>query len=170
MRTLIGAFVVFAAVPLFAQTATPAEVDAIRAVLRTQERGVRLSPNKVIVVAGTTSAFALPKPVAEDIRDDYASKNEKPVELKPITGTQLPLRVADVSAFRTASGYDWPKLTAKYPDADLVVELSRPGFDKAQSAAVVRITLSRPTITKTYLYQLRLRDGAWAVESLNGPF
>ena len=132
MRTLIGAFVVFAAVPLLAQTATPTEVDAIRAVLRTQERGVRLSPNKVILVSGATSAFALPKPVADDIRDDYTSKNEKSVELKQISGTQLPLRVADVSAFRIPTGYDWPKLAAKYPDADLVVDFSRPGFDRAQ--------------------------------------
>lgn len=170
MRTLIGAFVVFAALPLVAQTATTTEVDALRAVLKMQERGVRLGANKVILVSGTTSAFALPKPVADDIRDDYTSKNEKAVELKPIAGTQLPLRITDVSAFRTTAGYDWPKLAAKYPDADAVVEFSRPGFDKAQSAAVVRITLSRPTITKTYLYQLRLRDGGWAVEQLNGPY
>ena len=78
--------------------------------------------------------------------------------------------MADVSAFRGASGYNWQKLAAKYPDADLLVEFSRPGFDRAQSAAVVRVTLSRPASTKTYLYQLRMRDGEWAVEQLNGPY
>jgi len=170
MRTLIGAFVVFAAAPLLAQTATTAEVDAFRGVLKTQERTVRLRPNKVILVAGTTSAFTLPKPVANDIRDDYTSKNEKAVALKEISGTKLPVRIADVSAFRGASGYDWAKLVQKYPDADMVVEFSRPGFDRTQSTAVVRATFSRARGTTTYLYQLRLRDGAWAVEQLNGPY
>jgi hypothetical protein len=142
----------------------------MRAVLKAQERAVRLRANKVILVAGSTSSFALPKEVAADIRSDYLAKNEKAVALKEISGTQLPLRVADVAAFRATSGYDWPKLAAKYPDADMVVEFSRPGFDRAQSAALVRVTLSRPTTTKTYLYQLRLRDGQWAVEGLNGPY
>jgi hypothetical protein len=168
MRTLLRAVAVFAALPLLAQTTPSIETDVMRAVLQSQQRVTRLRANKVILLAGSTSGFALPSAkVADELRNDYKSKNEKTATLPAM---QPPVKVADVAALRGANGYDWQQVIAKYPEADMLVELSRPGFDRSQNTAVISATMVKPTGAKTYLYELR-RDGSqWVVDHMEGPW
>jgi hypothetical protein len=140
----------------------------MRAVLQQQQRVTRLRANKVILLAGATNAFAFPAvKVADDLRTDYKSKNEKPATL---TAMQAPIKVADVASLRGANGYEWQQVVAKYPEADMLVEFSRPGFDRAQRTAVISATMVKASGAKTYLYSLRRDGDAWVVDKLEGPF
>ncbi|HEV7919182.1 MAG TPA: hypothetical protein VGR02_00175 [Thermoanaerobaculia bacterium] len=170
MRTLraFAVFAVFAALPLLAQTTPSTEADVMRAVLQSQQRVTRLRANKVILLAAATSTFAIPAAkIADELRADYKSKNEKAATLAAM---QPPVKVADVASLRGANGYDWQQVVARYPDADLLVELSRPGFDRSQNTAVISATLVKPSGAKTYLYSLRRQDGQWVVDHMEGPF
>jgi hypothetical protein len=165
MRTLLRAVLVFAALPLFAQST---EVDVMRAILQSQQRVTRLRANKVILVAGSTNAAPLPSvKMADDLLTDFKTKNEKAAA---IAAMQPPVKVADVAALRGANGYEWKQIAAKHPEADMLVEFSRPGFDRSQNTAVISATMVKPTGAKTYLYELRRKDGVWVVDHLEGPF
>ena len=140
----------------------------MRAVVQSQQRVTRLRANKVILLAGATSAATLPAKVADDLRTDYKTKNDKAAT---VAAMQPPVKVADVTSLRGANGYDWQQIAARYPDADMLVELSRPGFDRAGNTAVISATMVKPSGAKTYLYELRRgKDGQWVVDHLEGPF
>lgn len=140
----------------------------MRAVLQSQQRVTRLRANKVILLAGATSAFALPSvKITDELRADYKSKNEKAAA---VAAMQAPVKVADVAALRGANGYDWQQVTAKHPEADMLVELSRPGFDRSQNTAVISATMVKPNGAKTYFYELRRQNGQWVVDHMEGPF
>ncbi|MBV9497187.1 MAG: hypothetical protein JOZ54_23330 [Acidobacteria bacterium] len=170
MRNLVRAVLVFAALPLLAQPATSpsSEADVMRAVLQSQQRATRLRANKVILLAGATNTAPLPSAkVADDLKSDFQSKNAK---AGTVAQMQPPVRIADVASLRGANGYEWKQIAEKYPEADMLVELSRPGFNRAQNTAVISATMVKPNGAKTYVYQLKRKDGQWVVDGLEGPF
>jgi hypothetical protein len=110
----------------------------------------------------TRASSGIAPDIWKEVIDDFAARNEEPArrDHAVLEGATL----ADLSGFRLRDGYDWIGIRHRFPAANAVIEVCRPGFSRAGSIALVRTLVTKyqdGPLSSAII--LRKTDGAWEI-------